>query len=152
MRDRLRRARWIVPGFLLYAVLRLPSFVEPHWYSDEAGYVSVARSLLRGRVLYAGIWNNKPPLHLWTITGVVSLFGSSEAALHALTFVSGALTLAAVYWAGVRLLGARRAAVAVLAAGLALGSPIVDAELALPESLLIAPVSGVGALLHVRPE
>jgi 4-amino-4-deoxy-L-arabinose transferase-like glycosyltransferase len=141
---------WWLPGFIAYAVLRLPSFVEPHWYTDEAGYVSVATSLLRGRALYSQIWNNKPPLHLWTITGVVSVFGPNEAALHALTFISGALTLAAVYWASVHLLGVRRAAVAALAAGLVLGLPIVDAELALPESLLIAPVSWAGALLLVR--
>ena len=30
-------------------VLRLPSLIEPHWYTDEAGYVNVARSLLNGK-------------------------------------------------------------------------------------------------------
>ena len=33
-------------------VARLPSFFEPHWYSDEAGYATVARELLRGKTLY----------------------------------------------------------------------------------------------------
>ena len=60
-------------ALLLYTVLRLPSFAEPHWYTDEAGYVSVASSLLRGRVLYLQIWNNKPPLHLWSIAAVVKV-------------------------------------------------------------------------------
>ena len=96
-------------ALLLYTVLRLPSFAEPHWYTDEAGYVSVASSLLRGRVLYLQIWNNKPPLHLWSIAAVVKVFGSSEAALHGLTFISGALALGAVYWAGRRVLGPARA-------------------------------------------
>ena len=34
------------------AILRLPSLMEPHWYTDEAGYVNVARSLLDGKILY----------------------------------------------------------------------------------------------------
>jgi len=143
-------ALWLLPGFGTFAVLRIPSFLEPHWYTDEAGYVSVATSLLRGKVLYLQIWNNKPPLHLWTITGAVGLFGPSEAALHGLTLISGALTVGAVYWAALRLFGPRRAAVAACAAGLVLGLPILDAELSLPESLLIAPVSWAGAILLVQ--
>lgn len=141
---------FLVPGLVTFGVLRIPSFLEPHWYTDEAGYVSVATSLLRGKVLYLQIWNNKPPLHLWTIAADVRLFGPSEAALHGLTFISGALTLGAVYWAALRLFSARRAGVAACAAGLVLGLPILDAELALPESLLIAPVTWAGAILLVQ--
>ncbi|GAC1573228.1 MAG: hypothetical protein NVS3B18_06520 [Candidatus Dormibacteria bacterium] len=141
---------WVLPGFGLFTLLRLPSFFEPHWYGDEASYVAVAKSLLHGHVLYAQIWNNKPPLQSWTIAAVVSVFGSSEAGLHLLTFVTGFATLAAVAYAAVRILGRRRAAVAVVVAGIALGLPVLDAELALPESLLIAPVAWAGALLLVR--
>ena len=146
-----RSQLWLLaPGAALFALLRIPSFFEPHWYSDEASYVGVAKSLLRGHVLYAQIWNNKPPLQSWTIAGVVQLFGPSEAGLHLLTFVTGLATLGAVAYAAWRILGPRRAAVAVAIAGVALGLPVLDAELALPESLLIAPVSWAGALLLVR--
>ncbi len=131
-------------------MLRLPSFFEPHWYTDEASYVSVARSLLRGRVLYSQIWNNKPPLQSWTIAAEVRVFGASEAGLHVLTYLTGFLALAAVAFAATRLLGARRACFATLLCAVLLGLPIIDAELALPESLLIAPVTWAGALLLVR--
>ncbi len=131
-------------------MLRLPSFFEPHWYTDEASYVGVARALLRGRVLYSQIWNNKPPLQSWTIAAEVRLFGASETGLHALTFLTGLLALAAVAYAAARLLGPRRALVATLLCAVALGLPVIDAELALPESLLIAPVTWAGALLLVR--
>jgi 4-amino-4-deoxy-L-arabinose transferase-like glycosyltransferase len=147
---RRRTLWWVLPGFALFAVLRLPSFFEPHWYADEASYVAVANELLHGHVLYAQIWNNKPPLQSWTIAGVVSIFGPSEAGLHLLTFASGFATLAAVAYAALRILGRRRAAVAVVLAGIALGLPVLDAELALPESLLIAPVAWAGALLLVH--
>ncbi len=135
---------------MLFSVLRLPSFFEPHWYTDEASYVSVARSLLRGKVLYSQIWNNKPPLQSWTIAAEVRLFGTSEVGLHLLTFLTGLLALAAVAFAATRLLGARRACIATLLCAVLLGLPVLDAELALPESLLIAPVTWAGALLLVR--
>ncbi|TME48977.1 MAG: hypothetical protein E6I55_03390 [Chloroflexi bacterium] len=92
----------------------------------------------------------KPPLDLWIIASVVRVFGASEAGLHALTLVSALVTLAAVYWAGSRIFGQRRAAFATLLAVIALGLPVLDAELALPESLLIAPVSWAGAIVAVR--
>ena len=141
---------WVLPGLLACTVLRLPSLFEPHWYTDEASYVSTGRTLLRGHVLYSQIWSNKPPLHLWTVAGVVGLFGPSELALHLLTLASGLLAVGAVAWASFRLLGGPRAAIATFIAGVALGVPVLDAELAIPESLLIAPLTWAGALLAVR--
>lgn len=141
---------WALPGIVVLVLLRLPSFWEPHWYTDEAGYVTTAQSLLSGHVLYSQIWTNKPPLDLWIIAAVVRVFGVSEAALHAMTLISALLTVGAVFWAATRILGRRRAAVATLLAAIALGLPVLDAELALPEALLIAPVSWAGALIAVR--
>ncbi|MBV8929389.1 MAG: glycosyltransferase, partial [Mycobacteriaceae bacterium] len=141
---------WVAPGMAVMTVLRLPSLFEPHWYTDEASYVSTGLTLLRGHVLYSQIWSNKPPLQLWTVAGVVGVFGPSELALHALTLVSGLATLSAVAWAAWRLLGPGRTAIATLFAGVALGLPVLDAELAIPESLIIAPLTWAGALLAVR--
>jgi 4-amino-4-deoxy-L-arabinose transferase-like glycosyltransferase len=135
---------------LVLVVLRLPSLMEPHWYTDEAGYVNVARSMLNGKILYSQTWNNKPPLMLWTIAGEVKLFGSSETGLHVLTMITGLLAVGAVIWAAERLYTPRRAMVAGLIAGVLLGMPIVDAELAIPESLMIAPLTWAGAILRVR--
>jgi 4-amino-4-deoxy-L-arabinose transferase-like glycosyltransferase len=140
----------VVPGLVTLAVLRLPSLMEPHWYTDEAGYVNVARSLLNGKILYSQIWNNKPPLMLWTIAAEVKLFGTSEVGLHALTLITGMLTVAAVVWAANRLYTPGRALFAGVVAGVILGLPILDAELAVPESLLIAPLTWAGAIVIVR--
>jgi hypothetical protein len=139
-----------VPGLVAFVVARVPSFLEPHWYADEAGYATVARELLRGRTLYLDAWNNKPPLQLWTVALSVRFFGGSEAGLHGLTFLSGLLTVAAVAYAARHLLSPRRGALAVLAAGLLLGMPVLDAELIVPESLLIAPAAWAGVLLITR--
>jgi 4-amino-4-deoxy-L-arabinose transferase-like glycosyltransferase len=147
---RLRRRLWLFGPLALFAALRVPAFLEPYWYTDEAGYVTSARALLRGRVLYSQIWTNKPPLHLWTVAAVIRLLGTSEAALHVLPLLSGFATLFAVAYAGERLLGRRRTVVALLLAAILLGTPLFDAELLLPESLLIAPLTWAGALLLTR--
>jgi len=137
------------PSVLFYTLLRIPSFFEPHWYTDEAGYATTAREMLRGKLLYVDIWNNKPPLHLWTVAAIVRIFGSGEVAFHLTTYVFGLLTLGAVAYAAIRLMSPRRAGLAVLAMAIVLGTPILDAELLLPESLLVAPAAWAGALLLV---
>jgi hypothetical protein len=147
---RLRGRLWLLGPLALYALLRVPAFLEPYWYTDEAGYVTSARALLQGRVLYSQIWTNKPPLQLWTVAAVIQTLGTSEAALHVLPFLSGFATLFAVAYAGNRLLGRRRTVVALVLAAIVLGTPVFDAELLLPESLLIAPLTWAGALLLTR--
>lgn len=46
----------------IFVILRIPSVVEPDWYGDEGIYQVIGRALLSGRLLYAEIWDNKPPL------------------------------------------------------------------------------------------
>ena len=147
-----RRRQTLLYGapFLLYSVLRVPSFLEPHWYTDEAGYATTARALLQGKRLYAEIWNNKPPLHLWTVAADIAAFGSSEAGLHVVTFLSGLATLAAVLHMGPALLGRGRTVLALSVVAVLLGAPLFDAELAIPESLLIAPATWAAAIVLRR--
>lgn len=139
-----------MPAFAVFGLLRVPSFLEPHWYTDEGGAAAAAKALLNGRVLYSQIWSNKPPLHLWTIAIDVGLFGGSEAGLHVFTLVSGALTLAAVAYVGRPVLGRGRGFAALLVVAVLLGTPLFDAELAVPESFLIAPAAWAGALVVRR--
>ena len=147
---RLRRRVWLIGPLALYALLRIPSFLEPHWYTDEAGYVTTARALLQGKVLYSQIWTNKPPLQIWTVAAVIHFLGTSEVALHVVTFITGLMTLLAVAYAANRLLGRRRTVVALVLAAVMLGTPLLDAELIVPESFLIAPIAWAGALLLTR--
>jgi hypothetical protein len=141
---------WWLPGTFAFMVLRLPSLLEPHWYTDEAGYAVAGREVLSGRVPYSEIWNNKPPLHLVTVGAVVKLFGSSETALHLLTLVFGAVALAGVAYIARHLFSTPRAAITVFLAGMLLGLPLFDADLAVPESLLIAPATWAAAIVIVR--
>jgi hypothetical protein len=54
--------RFLLITLLLFSLLRLPSFFEPNWYGDEGIYQVLGRAVRTGRVLYSGIWDNKPPL------------------------------------------------------------------------------------------
>jgi len=149
-RARLLPRLWWLPAAVAFTVLRLPSLLQPHWYTDEAGYASAGREMLHGRVPYSDIWNNKPPLHLATVGAVVRLAGSSETALHLLTFAFGAIALAGAAYLSVHVFSPLKAAtVTLLAAGL-LGLPLFDADLAIPESLLIAPATWAAAIVIVR--
>jgi 4-amino-4-deoxy-L-arabinose transferase-like glycosyltransferase len=145
-----RSLAWAVPAGLIYVVCRVPSFFEPHWYTDEAGYATTARAILRGAPLYAQAWTNKPPIHIWTVALFIRLFGASEAGLHALTFITGLLALLGVAVLARALLSARRAAVATALFALAIGLPVFQAQLAVPESLLIAPVMWAAVIVLTR--
>jgi Dolichyl-phosphate-mannose-protein mannosyltransferase len=149
-RFRLAAAPWWLPAALAYTVLRLPSLLQPHWYTDEAGYAAVGREMLSGRIPYSQIWNNKPPLHLATVGAVVRLFGSSETALHLLTFVFGAVALAGALYMAAHLFSPRVAATVGAMVAVMLGLPLFDADLAIPESLLIAPATWAAAIVVVR--
>lgn len=47
---------------IIFVLLRLPSLFEPYWYGDEGIYEVIGFALNHGRLLYTGIWDNKPPL------------------------------------------------------------------------------------------
>ncbi len=145
-----RRRPWLLPAVLVYSLCRLPSFFEPHWYTDEAGYTITARTLLHGAPLYSQAWTNKPPLHIWAVALPLRLFGPSESGLHALTFLSGLLALIGVGVLASHLLSNRRTIVATVLFAIAIGLPTFQAQLALPESLLIAPATWAAVIVFTR--
>ena len=141
---------WPLVPVALFALLRLPSFFEPHWYTDEAGYATTARAVIGGSRIYSEAWTNKPPLHIFSVALPFWLFGPNEAALHFLTFLTGLCALLAVVYIARRNLGTRGALIVSAVFAVVIGLPFVDAELGVPESLMIAPTSWAAALLFVR--
>jgi 4-amino-4-deoxy-L-arabinose transferase-like glycosyltransferase len=137
----MKRNLHVILPIALYLLLRIPSLIEPQWYQDEAGYASTAWLTHLGYGLYVDAWNNKPPL-LFGIYGLSQmLFGASEAGLHALTILSGLAAIIAAVVGISRLFSARAALWAGLAIAVIIGTPMLDGDLALPESLLIGPVT-----------
>jgi Dolichyl-phosphate-mannose-protein mannosyltransferase len=64
----------------VFFAFRLPSLLEPAWYSDEGTYADIGRALLHGAVLYRDVWDNKPPVMYWLAAGVISVAGADALA------------------------------------------------------------------------
>jgi len=58
-----------------FGAFRLPSLLEPAWYSDEGTYADIGRALLHGAVLYRDVWDNKPPGMYWLAAAVIAVIG-----------------------------------------------------------------------------
>jgi hypothetical protein len=82
---------------------------------DEAAYAYIGHRILDGDVMYRDLTENKPPLGYWLYTMAVALGGYRELAIRVLPIPYVLLTIAAVWWIGLRLGGP---VAACLAAGL----------------------------------
>ncbi|MBF6599164.1 MAG: hypothetical protein IVW36_01490 [Dehalococcoidia bacterium] len=157
------RARLLWPAaaiaatFALTFALRFPSFFEPRWYGDEGIFASIAASLRDGRMLYSGVWDNKPPLIFFTYAAIQAVAGVGERPLHIAATMSVLATQAALVAAAALLFGERarpafgRAAVAGVVFALLMGSPLLEGNLALTETFMILPAS-LAALVFILGE
>lgn len=60
--EKIKDIWFIIFTLFIFFLLRFPSFFEPDWYGDEGIYQAIGMGLDRGRLLYQGVWDNKPPL------------------------------------------------------------------------------------------
>lgn len=73
---------WVIFLVILVLVLRIPSFVMPHYYGDEEIYFVMGRAWATGVPLYKAVFDHKPPLiyilagiapTMWAFRGVLAL-------------------------------------------------------------------------------
>src|SRR5260370_7442104 len=57
--------RWFIGIWSVFVLLRIPSFIEPPWYSDGGTYADIGWALNHGARLYVDVWDNKPPGIYW---------------------------------------------------------------------------------------
>ncbi len=151
-----RESRWpffvLAAGTLVLAfALRYASLFEPRWYGDEGIFAGVATNIREGRTLYAQAWDNKPPLIFYTYAAVQSTFGSSVFALHLWATISVLATQATVIAIAALVLGRRQALAAGVVFAVAMGTPVLEGNLALTETFMILPTS-LGVLAFVLAE
>lgn len=72
MRKFLSRNKIILIVIAIFVFLRIPSLFEGFWYPDEGFYAAQAEAILKGKELYIGAWDHKPPMMVWiyTLAGV----------------------------------------------------------------------------------
>ena len=120
-------------------LLRLPSLFEPPWHTDEGIFAAVATRVVNGGELYADAWESKPPLFLYLYAVIFKVFGVGVLQLHLAATASAIATQWALYSAGCRLMSRRQALAASLLAGVMLGVPFWEGNLALTEIFTVLP-------------
>src|SRR3989344_3644059 len=78
---------------LVFLLLRIPSLYEPYWYGDEGIYEVIGKAIRSGRILYTGIWDNKPPL----LYIIYALFDSDQFFVRAASVILGTLFFAILF-------------------------------------------------------
>ena len=134
-------------------LLRVPSFFEPAWHTDEGTFAGVAQGILRGGSLYAEAWESKPPLFLYLYAGIFKLFGAGILQIRLAAAVAALATQVIVFFIGGRVIGWRKALWASVLLGVLFAVPFWEGNLALSEifslplacgAVLILVVSGSG--------
>ena len=121
---------------VLFFFLRFPSFFEPYWYGDEGVYEVLGFAMRHGRMLYQGIWDNKPPL----LYIIYAIFDGNQPYVKFFSFFVG---LGAIYFffALGKLLFQNNKAVFFSTGffALILGIPLVEGNIANAENFMVLP-------------
>lgn len=131
------RSFWflLVTSFLFF-LLRLPSFFEPYWYGDEGIYEVIGFGLRHGRLLYSGIWDNKPPL----LYVVFALFSGDQGPTKFLSMLAGLGAVWAIFLLARRLFSKQISvfiATGIFAFLFAL--PLIEGNIANAENFMLLP-------------
>src|SRR5579872_1198520 len=125
----------LITSFAFF-LMRLPSFFEPYWYGDEGVYEILGYGIRHGRLLYEGVWDNKPPL----LYLIYALFDGNQPYVKFASFIAGLAAVWIFYFLAKRLFE-RRSSIFV-ATGiftLLLGLPFLEGNIANAENFMILP-------------
>lgn len=128
----------------LFSLLRLPSLFEPNWYGDEGIYQVLGRAMRNGRVLYEGIWDNKPPLLYLTY----AIADANHFLIRLLSYIAGILAVYLFYLVCKELFTSpkiRYLSTTVFAVLFSL--PLTEANIANAENFMLVFLLGAGLLI-----
>lgn len=128
----------------IFFLLRLPSFFEPYWYGDEGVYEVLGYGIRHGRLLYQGIWDNKPPL----LYLIYALFDGNQTYVRVFSFFVGLVTIFIFFLLAKLLFRARKSIyIATICFVLFLGLPLIEGNIANAENFMVLPIVGAMYLL-----
>lgn len=134
----------LITSFFFF-LARLPSLFEPYWYGDEGIYQVLGNAMRNGRLLYAGIWDNKPPL----LYMIYAFFNSDQFALRLASLIFGILSVIAFHMLAKELFK-NRGRIAFWTSGIfavLFGLPIVEGNIANSENFMLFPLILSGLIL-----
>lgn len=121
-----------------FFLFRLPSLFEPNWYGDEGIYQVIGRGLNQGRLLYSGIWDNKPPL----LYVIYQIFNGDQFWLRLASLVTGLLAIIAFFALARELFPKKHISLWISTAVFAFlfGIPLIEGNIANSENFMLAPI------------
>ncbi|HLF77021.1 MAG TPA: glycosyltransferase family 39 protein [Dehalococcoidia bacterium] len=147
-----RRTLILVLGFALAtALLRLPSFFEPPWHTDEGIFQAVAQRVATGGQLYADAWESKPPLFIYIYVAIIEVFGAGVLPLRIVSAVMALATELTLFCIALRFVDRRWATAAAALLAVCLAVPFWEGNLALTETFCLLPTC-LGVLCLLRGE
>lgn len=139
---------FLLVSSLVFFIFRFPSLFEPYWYGDEGVYQAIGIALRNGRLLYRGIWDNKPPF-LYTL---YSIFNSDQFLIRLASLIFGVATIIIFYHLAQRVFEKRKtSAMTTLIFTLLFALPLLEGNIANAENFMLLPiVSGALILTHIN--
>ncbi len=128
---------WFLIGIsLVFFFLRFPSLFEPNWYGDEGIYQTLGIGMNAGRLLYSGIFDNKPPLLYF----LYSLVSSDQFMIRLLSLLAGLLAVFAFYFLSRKILGNQKASfIATGFFAVLFALPLIEGNIANSENFMLLP-------------
>jgi len=121
----------------LFFFLRLPSLIEPHWYGDEGIYEVLGAGISQGRILYAEIWDNKPPL----LYIFYALVGADQFNIRLLSLLTGIATILSFFSLSQKLFKRTFTTLIVTTVfAIIFGLPIIEGNIANAENFMLLPI------------
>lgn len=141
------KAFWVLIGIVFgFFLLRLPSLIEPYWYGDEGIYQVIGNALNHGRLLYTGIWDNKPPL----LYVLYAIFSANQFWVRVASLVFGVCAVISFYALAKSLFGKQEKAQFIPTAIFAFlfGIPLLEGNIANAENFMLFPIILAGVLVY----
>lgn len=120
----------------VFFILRLPSLFEPYWYGDEGVYEAVGLALRHGRLLYQGVWDNKPPL----LYLLYASLNSDQFLVRLLSLIFGLISVIVFFYLSKKLFKSFGTSVITTSIFVVFfGLPILEGNIANSENFMVLP-------------
>lgn len=139
---------FITGAVLIFTLLRIPSLIEPDWYGDEGIYQVIGVALNQGRLLYQGIWDNKPPiLYLY-----YALVNGDLFFIKLLSLIFGAGAIVVFYFVAAKIFNNRVSSyISTLCFAVLFGLPLLEGNIANAENFMLLPIlAALYLILHLK--
>ena len=134
---------------VVFFFLRFPSLFEPNWYGDEGIYQTLGLAMNAGRLLYKGIFDNKPPLLYF----LYSLVSSNEFLIRLISLVFGLLAIFTFFYLSKKLFKNEKASyISTSIFAILFGLPLIEGNIANAENFMLFPSLLAGLLVFKSQE